>query len=65
MPTGGSETAADRTLGGLIKDNQQTASQLNRRQKRSRCAGPLQMSVFHSPSNIRFLLLQAGRAGRI
>src|SRR5271165_7526851 len=30
-----------RTLGGLIKDNQQTAFQLNRRQKRSRCAGPL------------------------
>jgi thioredoxin reductase (NADPH) len=25
----------------LIKDNQQTAFQLNRRQKRSRCAGPL------------------------
>jgi hypothetical protein len=45
MPTGGSETAADRTLGGLIKDNQQTASQLNRRQKRSRCAGPLQIAL--------------------
>lgn len=42
MPTGGSETAADRTLGGLIKDNQQTHFQLSRRQKRSRCAGPLQ-----------------------
>jgi putative transposase len=41
MPTGGSESAADRTLGGLIKDNQQTAFQLNRRQKRSRFAGPL------------------------
>ena len=43
MPTGGSETAADRTLGGLIKDNQQTHFQLSRRQKRSRCAGPLQI----------------------
>jgi hypothetical protein len=42
MPTGGSESAADRTLGGLIKDNQKTAFQLNRRQKRSRCAGPFQ-----------------------
>ena len=42
MPTGGSDSAAHRTLGGLIKDNQQTAFQLNRRQKRSRCAGPLQ-----------------------
>ena len=41
MPTGGSQTAADRTLGGLIKDNQQTVFQLSRRQKRSRCAGPL------------------------
>jgi hypothetical protein len=41
MPTGGSETAADRTLGGLIKDNQQTHFQLSRRQKRSRYAGPL------------------------
>ena len=41
MPTGGSESAADRTLGGLIKDNQQTAFQPNRRQKRSRCAGPV------------------------
>jgi hypothetical protein len=44
MPTGGSESAADRTLGGLIKDNQQTAFQLNRRQKRSRFAGPLHLS---------------------
>ena len=42
MPTGGSETAADTTLGGLIKDNPQTHFQLSRRQKRSRCAGPLQ-----------------------
>ncbi len=33
MSTGGLETAADRTLAGLIKDNQQTASKLNRRQK--------------------------------
>ncbi len=41
MSIGGSETAADRTLGGLIKDNQQTHFQLRRRQKRSRCAGPL------------------------
>ena len=41
MPTGGSETAADRTLGGLIKDNQQTLFQLSRRQIWSRCAGPL------------------------
>jgi hypothetical protein len=36
----GSESA-DRTPGGVIKDNQQTAFQLNRRQKRSRFAGPL------------------------
>ncbi len=42
MPTGGSESAADRTLGGVIKDNQQTDFQLSRRQKWSRCAGPLQ-----------------------
>jgi phospholipase C len=28
MPTGGSETAADKTLGGLIKDNQPTAFNL-------------------------------------
>ena len=49
MPTGGSETAADRTLGGLIKDNQQTHFQLSRRQKRSRCAGPLQESVVSEP----------------
>jgi hypothetical protein len=41
MPTGGSETTADKTHGGLIKDNQQTTFQLSRRQKRSRCAGPL------------------------
>ena len=30
------------SLGGLIKGNQQTDFQLSRRQKRSRCAGPLQ-----------------------
>jgi transposase len=42
MPTGRSESTSDRTLGGLIKDNQQTTFQLNRRQKRSRFAGPLQ-----------------------
>ena len=41
MSTGESESAADRTLGGLIKDNQQTAFQLNRRKKGSRFAGPL------------------------
>ncbi len=41
-PTGGPESAADRTLGGLIKDNQQTAFLLNRRPKRFRCPGPLQ-----------------------
>ena len=41
MSTGGTESTAHRTLGGLIKDNQQTAFQLNHRQKRSRCAGPL------------------------
>ena len=29
----------------MIKDNQHTASQLNRRQKRSRCAGPLQFTL--------------------
>jgi hypothetical protein len=44
MPTGTSESAADRILGGLIKGNQQTDFQLSRRQKRSRCAGPLQSS---------------------
>jgi hypothetical protein len=41
-PTGGAESTAHRILGGLIKDNQQTAFQLNRRQKWSRWAGPLQ-----------------------
>src|SRR6185437_441771 len=49
MPTGGSEKAPDRTLGGLIKDNQQTVFQLSRRQKRSRCAGPLQSTARKSP----------------
>ena len=44
MPTVGSETAGDRNLGGLIKDNQQTVFQLSRRQKRSRFAGPLHSS---------------------
>ena len=38
----------EKTLGGVIKDNQQTASQLNRRQKRSRCAGPLQSPVLRA-----------------
>ena len=32
----------------MIKDNQQTALQLNRRQKRSRCAGPLHQTSFGS-----------------
>ena len=45
MPTGGPESAADRTLGGLIKDNQQTVFQLSCRQKQSRCTGPLQLSL--------------------
>jgi hypothetical protein len=45
MPTGTSESAADRILGGLIKGNQQTDFQLSRRQKRSRCAGPLQVVI--------------------
>jgi transposase InsO family protein len=40
-PQADSETAADRTLGGVIKDNQQTDFQRSRHQKRSRCAGPL------------------------
>ncbi len=40
-PQADQKSAADKTLGGLIKDNQQTAFQLNRRQKRSRFAGPL------------------------
>jgi hypothetical protein len=39
-PTG---TEADTALGGMIeKDNRQTEFQLTRRQKWSRCAGPLQ-----------------------
>ena len=50
MPTGGSESAADRTLGGLIKDNQQTILQLSRRQKRSRCAGPLHLPSAGCPA---------------
>ena len=41
-PQADQKSAADRTFGGLIKDNRQTASQLNRRQRRSRFAGPLQ-----------------------
>ncbi|MGC2787806.1 MAG: PEP-CTERM sorting domain-containing protein, partial [Roseiarcus sp.] len=45
MPTGTSESAADRILGGLIKGNQQTDFQLSRRQKRSRCAGPLHINM--------------------
>jgi hypothetical protein len=44
-PTGGTESTAHRTPGGLIKDNQQTAFQLNHRQKWSRCAGPLHCPV--------------------
>ena len=43
-PQGGSETA-DTTLGGLIKDIPQTHFQPSRRQKRSRCAGPLHSKV--------------------
>ena len=46
MPTGGSEKAADKTLCGLIKDNEQTAFQLS--QKRSRCAGPLHLPEVRS-----------------
>ena len=41
----GSETAADRTLGRLIKDNQQTHFQLSRRQKRSRLRGATSVTV--------------------
>jgi hypothetical protein len=41
LPTGRAESATDRNLGGLIKDNQQTVFQLTRRQKPSRFARPL------------------------
>jgi Integrase core domain len=44
-PTGRSETAADRTLGGLIKDNQQTASNLTAAKNGPACAGPLQSEI--------------------
>ena len=41
MPTGRSETAADRTLGALIKDNQQTASNLTAAKNGPAARGPL------------------------
>src|SRR5208337_4803718 len=47
MPTGGSEPAADRTLGGLIKDNQQPAFQLNPAKN-----GPASRSHFTSGARV-------------
>ena len=61
--TGGSKSAADKTLGGLIEDNQQAAS-FNRRQKRSRCEGHFtSQSLYAAPScqDVSRRLLSANR----
>ena len=62
MPTGTSKSAADKILGGLIKGNQQTDFQLSRRQKRSRCAGPLQYFSPKSYEQLEETLLSNGAA---
>ena len=60
MPTGRAETAADRLFGGLIKDNQQADLQFSRRQKRSRFAGPLQMTGGYGATKIGMTAFFAG-----
>ena len=65
MPTSRSQSAADTTLSGLIKDNQQTACQLNRRQKRSRCPGPLQRRQRNLPLLLDELVPSTAQVGAL